>query len=202
MERWQTLWERYRRALIIGMVGVVAGVLYVAQQTQSAHVSIPVPSQTPVPGDLIVDVEGAVHAPGLHRLPAGALVEDAIVAAGNLAPQADLVQIARQLNRAEKLKPNQKLYLPFLGEVTAKAGGTSAQSGESATTSDVAGGPVNLNSATQEELETLPGVGPATAEKIVQYREEHGGFQNSSELMDISGIGEKTFEKLKDLVST
>jgi competence protein ComEA len=139
--------------------------------------------------------------PGVHRLLPGSLIDDALAAAGGLMPEADLDRVAREINRADKLKGNQKIYVPFVGERTLAntvggptAAGTAGSGGES-------GELVNLNTATAEQLDTLPGVGPSTAKKIIDYREEHGGFSSVEELNEVSGIGDVTFEKLKDLVT-
>lgn len=204
-ERIKAVWEQYR-VYMIGVaiaVLVAGGVAAKAFEQPAPTVSEPLATATPVLESLVVDVEGAVITPGVHRLPAGALLDDALAAAGGLMPEADLDRVARELNRADKLKANQKIYVPFVGERTlantfgdgATAAGTAGSGGEES------GELINLNTATEEELDTLPGVGPSTAQKIIAYREENGGFSSVEQLNEVSGIGDATFEKLKDLVT-
>lgn len=133
-------------------------------------------------GEVVVHVAGAVSSPGVYTLPADSRVDDAVRAAGATA-DADL----SQLNLAQKLADGQKITVPVAG--AAPADGSSA-----ATTADNDnGGLININTATQEELETLPSIGEVRAQAIIAYREEHGGFRTTDELMEVSGIGEKIF---------
>lgn len=133
-------------------------------------------------GEVVVHVAGAVSSPGVYTLPADSRVDDAVRAAGATA-DADL----SQLNLAQKLADGQKITVPVAG--AAPADGSSA-----ATTADSDNsGLINLNTATQEELETLPSIGEVRAQAIIAYREEHGGFRTTDELMEVSGIGEKIF---------
>lgn len=138
--------------------------------------------ETAASGEVVVHVAGAVSAPGVYTLPADSRVDDAVRAAGATA-DADL----SQLNLAQKLADGQKITVPVAG--AAPADGSSA-----ATTADSDnGGLININTATQEELETLPSIGEVRAQAIITYREEHGGFRTTDELMEVSGIGEKIF---------
>lgn len=138
--------------------------------------------ETPASGEVVVHVAGAVSAPGVYTLPADSRVDDAVRAAGATA-DADL----SQLNLAQKLADGQKITVPVAG--AAPADGSSA-----ATTADNDnGGLININTATQEELESLPSIGEVRAQAIIAYREEHGGFRTTDELMEVSGIGEKIF---------
>lgn len=133
-------------------------------------------------GEVVVHVAGAVSSPGVYTLPADSRVDDAVRAAGATA-DADL----SQLNLAQKLADGQKITVPVAG--AAPADGSSA-----ATTADNDnGGLININTATQEKLETLPSIGEVRAQAIIAYREEHGGFRTTDELMEVSGIGEKIF---------
>ena len=190
--KFQDYWYRYRFWLVATLVTALIGVGATIQQAQSRPVelsSAPEPSSEPA-GEITVDIEGAVAVPGVRKLPLGSLVGEAIEVAGGLAPHADTERIAREINRAEKLKDNQKLYLPAVGEQTA-ASGDAVESG----------GLVNLNTASKQELEELPGIGPATAEKIIAYREEHGGFGSVEELGEVPGIGDAKLADLVDLVT-
>src|SRR5215467_9357999 len=138
---------------------------------------------------LIVDVAGAVHKPGVYRMATGARVEDALKRAGGATPHADLSQI----NRAAKLEDGRQVLVPR----RASAPRTSAPAASGAATPAQ---PVNLNTATLEQLDTLDGVGPTTAQKIIDFRTEHGGFGSVDELDQIPGIGEKKLAALRDQV--
>jgi competence protein ComEA len=138
---------------------------------------------------VVVDVSGAVKRPGVYRLTTQDRVEDALERAGGATRRADLTVI----NRASKLEDGRQILVPTRGQSASR---TSADTAAPATSS----GPVNLNTATLEQLETLDGVGPATAQKIVDYREQHGGFKSVDELDQVSGIGEKRLAALRDHV--
>lgn len=132
-----------------------------------------------------VDVSGAVATPSVVTLAEGSRVADAIDAAGGALPEADLAQ----LNRAARLTDGEKVHVPVAGEQVAGVAGPTDTSSASQQL-------ININTATEAELDVLPGVGPSTAEAIVADREENGPFSNIEDLMRVSGIGEKKFEKL------
>ena len=138
--------------------------------------------ETAASGEVVVRVAGAVSAPGVYTLPADSRVDDAVRAAGATA-DADL----SQLNLAQKLADGQKITVPTAGETPAPADNAAPSD------SSQSGALVNINTATQEELETLPSIGEVRAQAIIAYREEHGGFRTTDELMKVSGIGEKIF---------
>ena len=151
------------------------------------------------PATVVVDVAGAVAAPAVVELPQDARVQDAIEAVGGLAPDAD----AGGVNRAARLTDGQQIYIPHVGEAaagaaTAPASGASAGAGSSglADTSP-GGGLVNINTADAAALDALPGVGPSTAQAIIEDREANGSFDSPEDLMRVTGIGEKKFEKLR-----
>lgn len=140
--------------------------------------------------EVVVHVAGAVSSPGVYTLPADSRVDDAVRAAGATA-DADL----SQLNLAQKLADGQKITVPVAG--AAPADGSSA-----ATTADSDnGGLININTATQEELESLPSIGEVRAQAIITYREEHGGFRTIDELKEVSGIGDKIFADISPHVT-
>lgn len=147
-------------------------------------------------GPVFVHIDGAVAAPGVYEL-TGSLprVNDAVIAAGGLAGDAD----TSALNLAAVLSDGEKIHVPRQGEAMA-AGQTSsgAASGSDADTSS--SGVININTATAEELDTLPGIGPSTAAAIVEDRERNGPFASPEDLMRVSGIGEGKFSKLKDQI--
>lgn len=147
------------------------------------------------PEVIVVDVAGAVGAPSLVTLQADSRVGDAIEAAGGFAADAD----AARVNRAAKLQDGQQVYVPRVGE----AGGSGAvvpDVGASAQGVATADGPVNINRASESDLDALPGVGPSTARAIVEDRDANGPFSTIEDLMRVSGIGEKKFEKLKSSI--
>lgn len=150
----------------------------VASEESAASAS----EETAASGEVVVHVAGAVSAPGVYTLPADSRVDDAVRAAGATA-DADL----SQLNLAQKLADGQKITVPAAGETPAPADNAApSDSGQS-------GALININTATREELETLPSIGEVRAQAIIAYREEHGGFRTTDELMEVSGIGEKIF---------
>lgn len=145
---------------------------------------------------IYVHVGGAVHRPGLYEVAEGSRVFDAVEAAGGATDRADL----DSLNLASKVKDGDKILVPHRVEPGADPppGGAPAPAGGSAVS---AGGLINLNSATLEQLDSLPGVGPSTAQKIIDYRTQHGGFRSVDELMEVPGIGPAKFAELKDKVT-
>lgn len=150
--------------------------------------------------ELVVDVAGAVKKPGVVHLPSGSRVEDAIKAVGGSSEKADLSQI----NQAAALNDGVQVYVRFKddslnkGEVASPyRGGEVAKKPSSRAEKKAPSGKVSLNSASSADLQSLPGVGPATAEKILTYRKEHGQFRSIDELLAVKGIGDKKLEKMR-----
>jgi competence protein ComEA len=149
------------------------------------------PSPTPAPAKrLIVHVAGQVSSPGVYEVPEGSRVKDAIAAAGGPMEPADV----NALNLAAPLADGQKIVVTKPGDTPPVA--VALADGEAA-----AGIKVNLNSATQAQLEELPSVGPVIAERILAYRQTKGAFKSTRQLLDVSGVGPKKYEALKDLVT-
>lgn len=150
---------------------------------------------TSEPNAIVVHVDGAVASPGVYELAiASPRVRDAVDAAGGLAQGAD----TSSMNLALPLGDGQKVHVPFEGEA---AGAEAYSSGGDAVVGSVSSSMpslVNINSATAEELDSLPGVGPSTAAAIVEDRDANGPFSSVEDLMRVSGIGEKKFAKLRD----
>ena len=156
----------------------------------------PVPTSTATPAPLRVYVTGAVLHPDVYRLAPGSIVKDAIQAAGGGAPDADL----NRINLAQELRDQQSVYVPRVGETEIPPPVVDAQPRSSAG-SFVAGGKTNINTATLEELEALPGIGPAFAGRIVEYRQANGPFKSIEEITLVSGVGEATLAKIKDYIT-
>jgi competence protein ComEA len=150
---------------------------------------------TTPPTRVVVDVVGAVHRPGLYRLAQGARVADAVTRAGGSTRKADLSLV----NLAALVSDGEQVVVPRRGAGVAAAGAAGAAGASSA--SGIPTGPVHLNSATVDQLDALPGVGPVTAQKIVDYRQKHGAFTSVDELDAVSGIGPARLDQLRDLVA-
>lgn len=145
---------------------------------------------------IYVDVGGEVNQPSVVELTDGSRVTDAIAAAGGLTEKADLTDI----NRAAFVSDGEKIFIPSQEEYDSDGllsgdSGNSSGSGASGRSSD---GKININTADSTQLQELNGVGPATAEKIIDYRKQNGRFQSIEDIKNVSGIGDKTYEKLKD----
>ena len=165
-------------AAVAVLVALGAGVL--AWRSRPSVEPVESPIVTATPAMLVVAVAGQVQRPGLVTLPVGARVADAIEAAGGVLPGTDL----GTLNLARKLVDGE---LVTVGVSSAEA--------------ETAGGLVNLNTATVATLQTLPGVGPVLAQRIIDYREQHGGFASVDELRRVTGIGEAKFAELQAWVT-
>jgi competence protein ComEA len=153
-------------------------------------------STTTLATTLHVHAAGAVQRPGVVEVPAGARVVDVVNAAGGAAGDADL----NQINLAELVTDGERIYVPRAGEVVASIAGPASLgsgSGSGSSGSKDGGGIVNINEANATELESLPGVGPATAQAILDYRSEHGRFRSVDDLLNVRGIGPAKLEQIK-----
>lgn len=189
---------------VLAAAGIAAALWIMRPPAAPPEASIPFASTTvsasptsataPEPEVLVVHVAGAVASPGIHRLPLGARVADAIAAAGGITSAADTTRI----NLAAPVADGERVYVLAAGEASPPlvAGGASPGAGGSATA-----GPVNLNTADAAALEELPGVGPATAAAILEHRGKVGAFTSVEQLLDVPGIGEAKLEALRDLVT-
>jgi competence protein ComEA len=188
-------------ALVAVLVVLVAG--YLAWRAQPRAEPAPgevsssvttTPDTSGTGGMIVVAVAGRVRHPGLVRLPAGARVQDAIEAAGGVLQGTDVsfVNLARKLGDGELVVIG---VSPPPGIGAAGAGGTAGSAG------NPAGGKINLNTASLAELDTLPGIGPALAQRIIDYRTAHGGFRSVADLRRVEGIGDSKFAQLKDRVT-
>ena len=176
--------------VVLVLVGLGCAVLVSALSNHGSTVDVarqePAASGAPLAGAaILVHILGAVEHPGLYELREGDRAIDAVAAAGGFLDTADQAQ----LNLARFIVDGEQIIVPAIGETPAAAPGMTAQ------------GKVNLNTADSAALETLPRVGPALAERILAWRDTNGRFTAIEELMSVSGIGDKTFEGLKGLVT-
>jgi len=195
---------RPREALALGVacLAIVAGAAFAYARSLpsggarplATPVAAPSPTSSPTTGGLVVDVAGAVRSPGVYTLPLGSRVIDAIRAARGASPGADLASI----NLARPLADGERVYIPRKGEAPPPdAGGGAAGGGPSG----AGNGKVNINTASESQLESLPGIGQVLAKRIVDYRTQHGPFHDVKDLLKVEGIGQKKFDSLKDYVT-
>ncbi len=190
--------ERYRAVLFLGLVALALAALVLFQTLRpqpkaiilSTPAPLPTPEATPTPRSLRVYVSGAVHQPDVYPLLPDSIVKDAITAAGGATDDADLDRI----NLALPVADGQHVYVPRVGEENPPVQPPSRQ--------PAAGIQVNINTADSAALDSLPGIGPALAQRIIDYRQEHGPFARLEDIMEVPGIGPGTFEKLQDLITT
>ncbi len=187
-----------RRRLLLAAAGSLALILLLGRfvlgagtTTTAAPLPLPPAAGAGVTGlpssRVVVDVVGAVRRPGLYRLAQGSRIADALTRAGGATAKADLAQV----NLAAPLADGEQVVVPRRGVAAAGAGLGSAGG---------AAAPVQLSTATLEQLDSLPGVGPVTAQKILDYRQQHGAFQSVDELDAVPGIGPKRLDQLHELV--
>jgi competence protein ComEA len=181
-----------RRDALLGVIVLFALLLVVGKlvvRTGTARPPTPlvrpVAAASAATGGVVVDVVGAVRRPGLYRMRSGARVADAVTRAGGTTRRADLEQI----NLAAPLADGQQVVVPRRGAAGTVGSGTTPAT------------PVHLSTATVEELDALPGIGPVTAQKIVAYRQQHGGFHSLEELDAIPGIGPARIDQRRGLVT-
>ena len=204
----QNVIAKYGKRVLLPGILCVTGIIafaFLQDDEESSHEFITEIEQQPIEAvaevaeeepqskQVIVDVKGAVKYPGVYELTDADRVVDAITLAGGYMDGAD----ATLINHAQKLQDEMVIYIPLQGEEPAIAiqqfsGSTSSTQADS--------GKININVADETQLTTLPGIGPAKAKAIIAHREEQGKFQSIEGLKDVTGIGDKTFEQLKDLI--
>ncbi|HEX7195352.1 MAG TPA: helix-hairpin-helix domain-containing protein [Candidatus Limnocylindria bacterium] len=160
----------------------------------------PAPSAAAVDGTIVVDVQGAVVAPGVRELPAGSRIADAIGAAGGYAADADLAAAAASINLAQAMGDGEQIRVPRIGEAQLAAGGPTPSGAPPATGTGGGAGPINLNTATPEELEALPGIGPVTVQKIVAARQEQP-FASLDDAVQRGVINRGQLEDIQDVAT-
>ena len=145
------------------------------------------------PGNLLIHIAGAIRNPGVYELELNSRVMDAVNASGGFQDDADLDRV----NLAKKLIDGEQIYIPSIGEER-KLTDEEIVGGDTGITSSA---PLNINIASIQELEQLPGIGPTKAEEIVAYREENGWFLTIEDIMNVPGIGPTIFENMKELIT-
>ena len=189
--------QRFRVPIMIVLVVVVGILIFAVLRPAPAAPAIVVtlrPTQpaTPAPTaptTILVYVSGAVKKPDVYTLAVGSIVKDAMNAAGGPADDADLDRI----NLAAPLSDGMQVHCPRKGETV-----STPPSGSNST---AAAGPININTATLEQLEALPGIGPAIAQRIIDYRAANGPFKSIEDIKQVKGIGDALFEKIKDSIT-
>ena len=195
MDQWL---ERYRGLFFGVLIAVIlVGVLLVQRHWSrpepiilSTAVPSPSPEPSATPAPLRVYVSGAVQRPDVYELPPGSIVKDALLVAGGASQEADLDRI----NLAATLADGQQIYVPHQGEQDLPVQPPAAES--------TGGTRININTASAEALETLPGIGPTLAQRIVAYRQANGPFSAVQDIMAVSGIGPAVFAQIGDLITT
>ena len=181
--------RNYKTPILLGGISIVSIILSIVLLVKSTQTTTPIQfssdtTEASRSATITVDIEGAVVNPGVYTLPAGSRVEDAIVAAGGLGSGADGDAFAKTMNRAMKLVDGGKIYVPSL---------SSSPLSPQFPLSPL----ISVNSATESELDTLPGIGPVTAQKIITNRP----YQTLEELVGKKAVGAALFEKIKDKIS-
>ncbi len=191
-----------RWAVAFGVVGGLLGaaiILLVSSPRRGEAIQLmPPPTLSP----FVVHVSGGIVHPGVYQLPRGSRVQDAIQAAGGLLSNADV----QPLNLAAPLKDGEKIWVPVLSfsnpEPSSQPRHTANPTqGSLQTVQTNSPARININTASQAELESLPGIGPVLAQKIITYRQAHGPFGKIEDIVDVPGIGEAIFARIKDLIA-
>lgn len=176
----------------VGLVLIIGG-MFSSGLTKSTPAKLTIPKESLVKSEdlsqLEVDVSGAVNNPGVYSLPTDAPIEDAIKIANGFAPKANQEYISKSVNLSQKVSDGQKIYIPFAGESGVVL---SAAIGNSSSTSSLIG----VNSASADQLDSLPGVGPVTAQKIISSRP----FGSLEELTTKKAVSKSVFDKIKDQI--
>lgn len=211
----QSLWQKYGKSVLLPGVLAIIGLCYffffrtdssppqeelIETIQPTEQIEIIEPAQEAVLAQVLVDVKGAVLHPGVYALNEEQRIIDAVNLAGGYLTDAD----TQLINHAQKVQDEMVIYIPVKGEkldevtsgfISMPTAGTTTSGGSAKD------GKVNLNQADEAALTTLSGIGPSKAQSIIAYREESGGFQTIEDLKKVTGIGDKTYEKLKDSIT-
>ena len=199
MENINELLNRYKLPIILSLVGVVliiGGVVSsgLLSKPKALPTSFPVQSlvKTTSAQDLKIDISGAIVSPGVYILPLLSRMEDAVKVAGGFSPKANAEFISKQLNLSQKISDGQKIYIPYEGE-----GATAVSAGSGGVVEGASTGPVDINSASEAELDSLPSVGTVTAQKIISGRP----YTSVDDLKSKKVVSASVFDKIKDKIS-
>jgi competence protein ComEA len=177
--------------VVCGLFG--AGVLFLLSRSPRGDSVQLRPPPTPPP--VVIHVSGAVRSPGVYSLAVGARVQEALEAAGGVTGEADL----EPLNLAAFVEDGERVWVPECLQATPEAQIQTGSGGAPANPAQT--GQVNINTARQDQLESLPGIGPVLAQAILAYRQENGPFEDITEIQEVSGIGPAKFEAIEDLIT-
>lgn len=192
---------QYKIPLLIGFFGIifiVFGLVSAAKNSQEKNYALEqnaIDEVSNVSKEIVVDVEGAVMKPGVYRLKRSAIIQDALIAAGGMSSDADREKVAKSMNLASKVIDGSKIYIPSVGEVSGLTSSPSTSSGSS--TGDSSSNLININSASENELDSLSGVGIVTTAKIIDNRP----YSTVEELLSKKIVSRTVFEKIKDKIS-
>ncbi len=192
---------RYRPyiAMLFLFLVVLGGTIWALRRPEPVALTIitPTPRPTPTTASVIVDVRGAVAHPGVYTLIAGSRVQDALAHAGEVLPNAE----TRNLNLARKVNDGEQIYVPTIDEATVPPPPASSKSNPSNAATKTPIGIININTATLEELDALPGIGPSIAQRIIDFREQSGAFEQIEDVKKVRGIGDALFSDIQDMIT-
>ncbi|WP_409370114.1 helix-hairpin-helix domain-containing protein [Lysinibacillus sp. 38-6] len=208
----QSLWQKYRKSVLLPSILGISGLCYfyfssfdssppqeelieTIQPTEQLAITEPAKEEAVVQ-QVLIDIKGAVLHPGVYALQPEQRIIDAVQLAGGYSEDAD----TRLINHAQKVQDEMVIYIPVKGE-NLEEGMAHIQFATFGDSNKATNNKVNVNKADDKELTTLAGIGPSKAQSIIAYREENGNFQTIEDVKKVAGIGEKTFEKLKDSIT-
>lgn len=188
LEALKVFLERFRLPLLVGLGGIILvglGIFLLNLSQPEGKIEI-ISGENQESGRLVVDLGGAVEKPGVYELPTGSRLQDLLIKAGGLSAEADRIWVEKNLNRAQRLTDGAKIYIPKKGDTTSSVGGAASTTKSS--------GLVNINTATQAELDTLWGVGLATAQKIIENRP----YQAVNDLLTKKILKSNVYQRIAD----
>jgi len=190
---------RYRLyiAMLLLFLIVLGGTIWALRRPEPTALTIitPTPRPTATLASILVDVRGAVAKPGVYTLAPGSRMQDALALAGDVLADAE----TRNLNLARRLNDGEQIYVPMMGEATIPPPASPGRSGAVAIKTPL--GKINVNTATLEELDALPGIGPVIAQRIIDYRSQNGAFERIEDLKQVRGIGDAVLAQIEDWVT-
>lgn len=191
---------RNNKLILLGLLGffLVSGGIYLSKSFDVSGSKVEILDSGKVAtnsGTLVLEISGAVENPGVYKLPSGSRVNDLLVAAGGLSAISDRSWVDKNINKAAKLIDGQKVYIPKIDEVLGSS--TSSENLSNSSGGVVLGGLININSASQKDLESLVGIGPTYASNIIEQRP----YSDITELVNKKIIPQKTFDKIKDKIT-